>query len=186
MSAPRAKKRLRPGELDGLVLAYMRKHRATDRSPPARSAKGSTTPQVQSPTAWRGWQRRRSCARPSANRAPTRSPRRSRDERTTGACGLSRAEAQATGRYGVSARRAPLHLPRPSTDRRRALEATAMKRRLLTSAAPEPLSPSLPRAGYWSAAGKPRAPAPPPFTATASNSYELRSRSVRPQPRLLP
>ncbi|MGE5281357.1 MAG: hypothetical protein ACM3N0_03375 [Chloroflexota bacterium] len=26
MSAPKAKKRLRPGELDGLVLAYMRKH----------------------------------------------------------------------------------------------------------------------------------------------------------------
>lgn len=27
MSAAKAKKRLRPGELDGLVLAYMRKHR---------------------------------------------------------------------------------------------------------------------------------------------------------------
>ena len=28
MSAAKAKKRLRPGELDGLVLAYMRKHKA--------------------------------------------------------------------------------------------------------------------------------------------------------------
>jgi len=27
MSAAKAKKRLRPGELDGLVLTYMRKHR---------------------------------------------------------------------------------------------------------------------------------------------------------------
>jgi len=30
MSAPKAKKRLRPGELDGLVLTYMRKHRGDE------------------------------------------------------------------------------------------------------------------------------------------------------------
>lgn len=38
MSAAKAKKRLRPGELDGLVLAYMRKH--PDDSPLTASAIG--------------------------------------------------------------------------------------------------------------------------------------------------
>jgi len=38
MSAPKAKKRLRPGELDGLVLAYMRKH--TDDAPLTATAIG--------------------------------------------------------------------------------------------------------------------------------------------------
>jgi len=38
MSAAKAKKRLRPGELDGLVLAYMRKH--TDDTPLTASAIG--------------------------------------------------------------------------------------------------------------------------------------------------
>ena len=38
MSAAKAKKRLRPGELDGLVLAYMRKH--SDDGPLTASAIG--------------------------------------------------------------------------------------------------------------------------------------------------
>lgn len=38
MSAAKTKKRLRPGELDGFVLAYMRKH--TDEAPLTASAIG--------------------------------------------------------------------------------------------------------------------------------------------------
>ncbi len=38
MSAAKAKKRLRPGELDGLVLSYMRKHH--DNGPMTASAIG--------------------------------------------------------------------------------------------------------------------------------------------------
>ena len=38
MSAAKAKKRLRPGELDGLVLTYMRKH--TDDAPLTATAIG--------------------------------------------------------------------------------------------------------------------------------------------------
>ena len=71
--------RLGPGELDGLVLTHMRKHK--DDGPLTASAigKGIGRSSAPSPTASRVWRKTNGSARPSANRAPTPSRRRSSD-----------------------------------------------------------------------------------------------------------
>lgn len=66
-----APKRLRPGELDGLVLAYLAEHKGDGPLTATAIGKGIGRSPGRWPTASHAWRRTRGCARPRNGRART-------------------------------------------------------------------------------------------------------------------
>lgn len=98
MSATKAKKRLRPGELDGLVLAYMRKHK--DDGPLTASAVGKGLGRSTGAAAncLARLAKAKKLRQVQLSRVPTPSRRRSRSDGAD--CGFSRAGCRPQGSTG--------------------------------------------------------------------------------------